>query len=53
MPNGEEFYLEPIALGYFRYPDLLDGSIHIEHIDEINYGIAVRRENELRLREKK
>lgn len=42
MPDGEEYYLLPIELGYFRYPDLLDGSIHIEHIAEINDYIDMR-----------
>ena len=42
MPGGEEFYLLPIELGYFRYPDLLNGTIHIEHIAEINDYIAMR-----------
>ena len=51
MPDGEEFYLLPIELGYYRYPDLLDGTIHIEHIAEINDHIAVNMENRIRLRE--
>lgn len=50
MPDGEEFYLAPIPLGYYRYTDLLDGSIHIEHIAEINDAIRVDAENRWRLR---
>lgn len=50
MPDGEDFYLTPIELGYFRYPDLLDGSIHIEHIADCNDHIAVNMENRARLR---
>lgn len=49
MPNGEEFYLAPIPLGYYRYTDLLDGSIHIEHIAEINDAMACEAENRARL----
>ena len=50
MPDGEDFYLTPIELGYFRYPDLLDGSIYIEHIADCNDHIAVNMENRARLR---
>ena len=51
MPDGEEFYMAPIPLGYYTYPDLLNGAIHIEHIAECNDAMAVDAENRMRLRE--
>lgn len=51
MAEGEEYYLIPIELGFFKYPDLLDGSIHIEHIDEINEYLSIAMENRARMRE--
>ena len=51
MPEGEEFYLAPIPLGYYRYTDLLDGSLSIEHVAEINDAIAYSNENQWRISE--
>ncbi len=51
MPEGEEFYLAPIALGYYRYPDLLDGTLQIEHLVEVNEAIAYEAENRRRIQE--
>lgn len=49
MPEGEEFYLAPIPLGYYRYPDLLNGSLQIEHLVEINEAMSYQKENEYRI----
>ncbi|WP_286963843.1 hypothetical protein [Methylobacterium sp.] len=51
MPDGEEWYLAPIPLGYYSYPDLLNGTIHIEDIAEINDAMRVESENRWRLNE--
>ena len=51
MPEGEEFYLAPIPLGYYRYPDLLNGSLQIEHLVEINEAMSDEAENRRRLQE--
>lgn len=51
MPDGEEWYLAPIELGYYTYPDLKNGSILIEDIAEINDGMRVNAENRYRLNE--
>jgi len=51
MPDGEEFYMAPIPLGYYRYPDLLDGTLLIEHIAEINDAMAFEAENRARVQE--
>lgn len=51
MPDGEEFYLAPISLGYYRYPDLIDGTLSIEHIAEINDAMAYEAENKARVQE--
>lgn len=51
MPEGEEFYLAPIPLGYYRYPDLLDGTLQIEHLVEVNEAIAYEAENRRRIQE--
>lgn len=51
MPEGEEFYLAPIPLGYYRYSDLLDGTLLIEHIAEINEAMAYSAENEYRVQQ--
>lgn len=51
MPEGEEFYLAPIPLGYYRYPDLLNGSLQIEHLVEINEAMSYEAENRRRLQE--
>jgi hypothetical protein len=48
MQDGEEFYLAPIPLGYYRYPDLLSGPLSIEHIAEINEAMAYEAENRAR-----
>ncbi|MET3409460.1 hypothetical protein [Methylobacterium sp. 1030] len=39
----------PIPLGYYRFTDLLNGSIHIEHIAECNDAMRVEAENRARL----
>lgn len=51
MPEGEEWYLAPIELGYYDYPDLKNGNILIEDIAEINDGIRVNAENRYRMQE--
>lgn len=51
MPEGEEWYLGPIAAGYYRYPDLLDGTLSIEHIAECNDAMAYEAENRARIQE--
>jgi hypothetical protein len=51
MPNGEEWYLAPIELGYYTYPDLKSGVILIEDIAEINDAIRVNAENRWRMNE--
>lgn len=51
MPNGEEWYLKPIDLGFYTYPQLKDGTILIEDIAEINDYISVANENQGRFRE--
>lgn len=51
MPEGEEFYLAPIPLGYYRFTDLLDGTLSIEHIAEINEAMAYDSENKLRIQD--
>lgn len=48
MPDGVDFYMAPIPLGYYRYTDLLDGSLSIEHIAEINEAMAYEAENRAR-----
>ncbi len=40
----------PIEAGFYRYPDLLDGSIYIEHIAEIQDAMARSAENKERAR---
>lgn len=45
--------MNPIPLGYYSYADLVDGTIRIEHLIEINDHILMSRENEWRLREGK
>lgn len=50
MPNGEEWYLKPIDLGFYTYAQLKDGSIQIEDIAEINDYISTANENQGRLR---
>lgn len=51
MPDGEDFYLAPIPLGYYRYTDLLEGPLSIEHIAEIHDAMAYEAENRARLAE--
>lgn len=51
MPDGEEWYLAPIELGYYTYPDLKNGNILIEDIAEINDGMRVNAENRYRMQE--
>lgn len=51
MPDGEEFYLAPIPLGYYQYPALLDGTLSIEHIAEINDAMAYEIENRARVQD--
>lgn len=51
MPDGEEFYLAPIAQGYYAYPALLDGTLQIEHLAEINEAMAYDAENRRRIQE--
>ena len=43
--------MAPIPLGYYRYPDLLDGTLLIEHIAEINDAMAYEAENRARVQE--
>ena len=50
MPNGEEWYLKPIDLGFYTYSQLKDGTILIEDISEINDYISIANENQGRLR---
>lgn len=50
MPNGEEWYLQPIELGYYDYVQLKNGEILIEDIAEINDGMAAAAENRRRLK---
>lgn len=51
MPNGEEWYLKPIELGFYTYSQLKDGTILIEDIAEINDYISIANENQGRFRE--
>lgn len=51
MPDGEDFYLSPIPLGYYRFTDLLEGPLSIEHIAEIHDAIALENENKARIAE--
>ncbi len=48
MEDGEEFYMAPIPLGYYRYTDLLQGPLSIEHIAEINEAMSYETENRAR-----
>lgn len=48
MEDGEEFYMAPIPLGYYRYTDLLEGPLSIEHIAEINEAMSYETENRAR-----
>lgn len=43
--------MAPIPLGYYRYTDLLEGPLSIEHIAEINEAMAYSTENEYRARD--
>ncbi|WP_157914257.1 hypothetical protein [Methylorubrum populi] len=43
--------MAPIPLGYYRYPDLLDGTLQIEHLVEINEAMAYEGENRRRIQE--
>ncbi len=51
MPNGEEWYLKPIELGFYTYPQLKTRAIQIEDIAEINDYISAASENQARFRE--
>lgn len=51
MPNGEEWYLAPIELGYYTYAELKTTRIQIEDIAEINDGMSASAENRSRMRE--
>ncbi|GBU18023.1 MULTISPECIES: hypothetical protein [Methylobacterium] len=51
MPDGDEFILGPIPLGYYRYTDLLEGPLSIEHVAEINDAMAYETENRHRIHE--
>lgn len=51
MPDGEEWYLAPIELGYYTHPQLKDGTVLIEDIAEINDAISVAAENRRRMHE--
>lgn len=50
LPDGADFYMSPIPLGYYRYTDLLSGPLSIEHIAEIHDAIAFEAENRERHR---
>lgn len=52
MPDGEEWYLQPIEFGYYSYADLKTGVIQIEDIAEINDMMRASAENRWRLRQK-
>lgn len=49
MPDGEEWYLQPIEFGYYSYADLKTGVIQIEDIAEINDMMRANAENRWRL----
>ncbi|WP_187294325.1 hypothetical protein [Methylobacterium sp. B1] len=49
MPDGEDFYMGPIPLGYYSLTDLKLGLIHIEDIAECNDAMRVEAENRARL----
>ena len=43
--------MAPIPAGYYRYRDLLEGPLQIEHLVEINEAMAYEAENRCRLSE--
>ena len=51
MEDGAEFYMAPIEAGYYSYPDLLNGTVHIEHIAECVDAMACSAENRRRIQE--
>ena len=51
MPDGADFYMAPIPLGYYRYSELLDGTLSIEHLAEINDAMMYESENRARANE--
>lgn len=48
MPQGEEYYLGPIEHGYYRYTDLIDGTLDLADVAECNDAMAFRAENQRR-----
>lgn len=49
LPEGLDFLLRPVAAGWIKYTDLLDGSVDLADIADINDALAVYGENERRM----
>lgn len=49
MPDGIYFLLRPVEHGWIRYESLLDGSVSLEDIADMNDAIDVIAENTQRL----
>jgi len=50
MADGEDWIMEPVVEGLCKYESLLDGTLDLEDISRMREAIAVKYENESRIR---
>lgn len=50
MPEGTDWLYRPMTEGYCKYESLIDGTLDLADVAELNDIISVRDENQARLR---
>ena len=50
MANGEDWLLRPVSAGFCKYESLIDGSLGLEDVANMNEAIDVMEENRARIR---
>lgn len=48
MPEGLDYLMRPVLAGLCKYESLVDGSLGLAHLAEMNDALDVQRENEAR-----
>lgn len=51
MPDGTDWLYRPVSEQYIKYESLIDGTLDLEDVAELNDMISVKQENERRAQE--
>jgi hypothetical protein len=49
LPDGADWLLRPVERGFCKYESLVDGTLGLEHVAEMNDAIVVADENQRRI----